>query len=85
MRIIYVNGEKTRIEEGCGIRPLKKCPVISYAESNGYTVKCDRTHPIDPHIKIDSVQDVEKVCADIQIVCDECKFSTCHFVRERSK
>lgn len=86
MRIIYLNNELTRIEDGCGLRPFKKCPLQVWAMGEKYTVHRETTlFPLQTKINIVGMMESNKVSLAIAKICDGCFFGACHDIKSRSK
>ncbi len=84
MRIIKVNGEIVRRDEGCGIRPLHPCPVMVNAQHEGYGVSKDG-NPFNPVITITDVADAKlaQLYKDINNICESCYFGNAMQIRRR--
>ena len=83
MRTIYVNSDIARVEDGCGFRPLRKCPLQVYARQHLYAINCDRSIPWKTKLIFGPVDNIAKVCADIQEICDICSFGSAFKIRQK--
>lgn len=83
MRKIYFGDDNLiRTEEGCGFRPIKACPVQSWAMRLGAT--CDKGGlPWAPIIHI-WCKDDENNRKTVQEICDNCAYGTGHFIQKRT-
>jgi len=82
MRMIYVDEELIRIEDGCGIRPLKKCPVQVYAKQHGIITTKNMPFPWkQTNIWIWTEADNKKFAVQIQNLCDSCYYGNAQKIK----
>ncbi len=87
MRTIYLNCELIREEDGCGLWPLCKCPVLKFIAERGGTSKkqwAGWANPFNWDIYVYASVDsgsrrpaLSKTIAQrIQMLCDNCQYGS---------
>ena len=83
MRTIYIDEEPIRVETGCGLRPLHKCPVQVWAKQNGITCTMSRAVPWKPEIFLWTEDDHNKTFAEmVQNLCDSCYYGEAYKIKK---
>ena len=85
MRTIYVNDEKVRIENGCGLFPLKRCPLQVWANKPNITVAINRIVPWNTRIYLWTYDDPMLTALRVQEICDECRHGEARKIQQHSQ
>lgn len=85
MRTIYTNEKSVRVETGCGLRPLHKCPIQVWAAQPNITVIINRILPWRPIIRLWTYDDPSRFSKQVQNLCDSCFYGEAFKIRQKQK